>query len=101
MFVSYILYLFTVSTSPSHLSQELTSHCLQSLLGPGSEPVDGGVVDQPGEVPAACLEDLANGGHAQYNVQVARTLLDEVGPDTLSGGGAPCLHCLVTNLRER
>ena len=82
----------------AHLCQELAGNCLQSLLGPSSEPVNGCVVDQSREVPTACLESLSNGRHTQDNVQVSSTLFDEVGPHTLSGGLHTCLHGLITNL---
>ena len=82
----------------AHLCQELAGNCLQSLLGPSSEPVDGCIVDQSRKVPATCLESLSNGRHTQDNVQVSSTLFDEVGPHALSGGLHTCLHGLITNL---
>ena len=84
----------------SHLREELSCDGLQGLLGPGSEPVDGGVVDQPREVAAASLEQFSDGRHAEDNVEVARTLLDEEGPHTLFCGGTTRLDCLVTNLEQ-
>ena len=82
----------------SDLCKELTGHSLQGLFRPGSEPVNGGVVDQSGEVPAAGLEEFPARRHAEDNVEVAGTLLDEVGPDALPCGRTTRLHCFVTNL---
>lgn len=81
-----------------HLCKELAGNCLQSLLGPSSEPVDGCIVDQSRKVPTACLEGLSNGRHTQNNVEVSSTLFDEVGPHALSGGLHTCLHGLIANL---
>ena len=86
------------SAHTTDLCQELAGHCVQGLLGPGSEPVDGGVVDQAREVPAASLEDLPDGRHAEDDVQVAGTLLDEVGPHALPGRLPPRLHRLIPHL---
>lgn len=88
----------SLSARTTDLCQELAGHSVQGLLGPGSEPVDGRVVDQARKVPAASLEDLSNGRHAEDDVQVAGTLLDEVGPHTLPGWLPPCLHCLISHL---
>ena len=39
----------------AHLREELYGDSVQCLLGPRSEPVDGYIVDESGEVPAARL----------------------------------------------
>lgn len=72
---------------------------MQGLLGPGCEPVDGDVVDQTGEVPAACLEDVSHWRHGQHYVQVVDRLLDEVAPDALLGGGQTQFGGFFTNLK--
>ena len=82
----------------TNLREELADDCLKSLLGPGSEPVNGCVVHQPWEISAASLEGLPAGGHAQHNVQVAGALCDEVRPHTLFGGPSTSLCGLVTDL---
>ena len=72
---------------------------MQGLFGPGSEPVNGDIVDQTGEIPAACLEDVSHWRHGQHNVQVVDRLLDEVAPDTLLGGRQTQLGGFLTNLK--
>ena len=83
-----------------YLRQEVCSDGCQSLLGPGCEPVDGHVVHQAREVPAAVLEGVARGRHAEDNVEVVGALLDEVGPARLLGRGQPSLGHLIPHLHK-
>lgn len=86
--------------SIAHLRQELASHCMQCLFRPSCEPVNGDVVDQPGEVPAACLEGVPHWGHGQDYVHVADRFLDKVAPHTLLGGQQSQLGGFFTNLAK-
>ena len=48
----------------------LLRHLLQRVRGPLREPVDGAAVHQAGEHAATLAEPVADGGHAQHDVQV-------------------------------
>ena len=55
----------------------------KGLGGPGLEPIDHGVVDHTGKVPAPGSERVSHGGHGENDVQVFLALFREVGPAAL------------------
>ena len=73
---------------------------MQSLLGPGSEPVDGGIVDQSRKVTTASPQCLPDRRHAEHNVEVVGGLLHKVGPAVLPGREKTRLLHLFPYLRE-
>lgn len=53
------------------VSQELGGHSVQCISGPLTEPVNGGAVDQAGELAQALPELPSHRAEAQHHVQVA------------------------------
>ena len=83
-----------------YLSQELAGYSVQGLLWPSGEPVDGGIVDQAGEVAAASSQCVPDRRHAEHNVQIVGGLLNKVRPAAFSGGEKTSLLYLISDLRE-
>ena len=80
-----VLEIQNMSSRFTYLSKEVASHSMQSLLRPGSEPVNGDIVDQAGEVTAASPQCVPYWWHAQHNVEVVGRLLDKIRPTTFTG----------------
>ena len=53
------------------ISQELGGHSVQGIPGPLAEPVNGGAVDQAGELAQPLSELSSHRAEAQHHVQVA------------------------------
>ena len=62
----------------THLSEELAGYSMKSLLGPGSEPIDRGVVNKTRKISAASFERFTNRRHGQDNVEIIGCFLDKV-----------------------
>ena len=67
------------------IAQEHLRDGTQRVLGPGREPVDDGVVHQPGEVAASRAKGIAHGGHREHDVQVIPAPIHVVPPARLLG----------------
>ena len=61
------------------VAQEALRHANEGRRGPAVEPVDGGAVDERGELAAADAQRVAHGGHAQDDVQLVSHARHEVG----------------------
>lgn len=60
-------------------------HADEGRLRPREEPVDGGAVDEGGEVAAADPKSISHGGHAEDNVEVLPHAGDEGGEAGVAG----------------
>ena len=80
-----VLEMQNIGSQLTYLSKEVASHSVQSLLRPGSEPVNGGIVDQAGEVTAASPQCVPYWWHAQHNVEVVGRLFNKIRPTTFPG----------------
>mmetsp|Transcript_49832 Transcript_49832/g.161159 ORF Transcript_49832/g.161159 Transcript_49832/m.161159 type:complete len:354 (+) Transcript_49832:4318-5379(+) len=70
-------------------------HRNEGLIGPWIEPIDGGAINDGGELPATSAKAFADGRESQHDVQVLSNQLHEMLPNDSSG-----FH-LSGGLRER
>ena len=69
-----------------HLLQKAAADAQEGLSRPAAVPIDGAAVDERRELAAARAEGLADGRHAQHDVQVVTHAVDEGRPAHIARG---------------
>ena len=73
---------------------------MQSLLWPGSKPVNTAVIDETRKVTASCSKGLSNGRHSKNNMEIVGAFVDKVLPNRLSCGWYSGFVCFISHLSK-
>lgn len=73
---------------------------MQSLLRPGSKPIDTTIIDETRKVTASCSKGLSHGRHGQDNMEIVGAFVDKVLPNRLPCGWYTGFVCFISHLQK-